>query len=84
MKNYFLILLAFSITACNTNKNITIPFFQTTYDLGGTAQWSYGGQFEHNQSIIAPPADTTQWDKWYASIKEYQKLVRENLNDPKA
>ena len=46
--------------------------------------WKYDTylDIDENENIIAPPKSGEDWNAWYTEMKDYQKYLRENVNDP--
>lgn len=72
-----ILLFCLALSACRkTETPITFPYSQWTTGISGhNIVWSYGGEFEHNQSFIATPA-AAGYDDWLSAIRAYRDTVR--------
>jgi len=60
-------------------EKISFPYSQWTIGKAGSdIAWEYDGDFKHNESFIAKPADSN-WEEWYKSILKYRDLVRKKI-----
>lgn len=78
-------ILLLVVVSCNRDKTLTFPFSQFVVSVGRASNvWKYDTylDIDENENIIAPPKSGEDWNAWYTEMKDYQKYLRENVNDP--